>query len=674
MVVYNGEKIVPNDCNLKEVRILNTIQNYGMLIVIDLQHKCKRWSENVVGVELDMQIGQWCSNISNELSFNKLNYSTNIETPMGFRTLTVTEARNDEMIFLEFEPVFSQLDKQLKILHAEVDTQISAIKRANSVLDVMQLGVDTISLIFPLDRVMGYRFDEDFEGEVVLEYNSVPTDVSLVGLKFPEYEIPRPARKMYSINPIRIVNDSSKDNIPVLPLDAAPFDMSRLYLRGVNSTHCMYLQRFGVVTSLSIAIHYEKQLWGMFICHTYTNPITVHSWGRFCLQKILIAVSNRITSLVKQEESVNQRHMEFLLPSQGPVILLQRDTLREICDALSCSAIFIKLGSLNRQILYTSDVYEHRSKELLRTCDINIILYNLIHEAKIKNKHIKGAITSWTEFEESTNLYRGATLIQNKDDSILLLRPEHALYFAGGDNISPTKPAFNRTRKIAAGKSQSWNSEHDKQWLQALLKCLSSDTNNLLSLTETPLPKLPVPWWKSCCRGGESVIQNPLMTVQQTDHPVLNSVSALSTTQSPNVSPSARVDSDLQHPNQHIIVCDDNDITRKMLVRLIEKINPDSKCVPLEDGLDAVKYYIDNCRTEDNQVTHMLSDRHMNFFDGDDAVSVIRQIEKKEHRKEPLIVFMLSSDRSTDVLDTNLVQKLMVKPVTVSGLKEFLAA
>jgi light-regulated signal transduction histidine kinase (bacteriophytochrome) len=91
-----------------------------------------------------------------------------------------------------------------------------------------------------------------------------------MGRHFPASDIPVQARRLYPIDPIRIVGDVSHAPVPLLPpsgANAEPIDMSFAHLRAVSPVHRDYLRTIGVVASLSIAIVVDGEYWGLIACH-----------------------------------------------------------------------------------------------------------------------------------------------------------------------------------------------------------------------------------------------------------------------------------------------------------------------------------------------------------------------------------------------------------------------
>jgi len=114
------------------------------------------------------------------------------------------------------------------------------------------------------DRVMIYRFHEDFSGEVIAERTSKPAG-SYLGLRFPASDIPAIARRLYLINPWRAIPDARALPCPVVGTTIP--DLTQALLRSVSPLHLTYLENMGVRASFSVPIRVARQLWGLIACH-----------------------------------------------------------------------------------------------------------------------------------------------------------------------------------------------------------------------------------------------------------------------------------------------------------------------------------------------------------------------------------------------------------------------
>ncbi len=127
-----------------------------------------------------------------------------------------------------------------------------------------------ISDLTGFDRVLVYRFDEHWNGEVMAEEGNGRLP-SYLGLRFPAADIPAQARRLYAENRVRIIPDAGYQPVPILPADdplsGAPLDLSFAQLRSVSPIHLEYMRNMGTGSSMSVSIMVEGRLWGLVACH-----------------------------------------------------------------------------------------------------------------------------------------------------------------------------------------------------------------------------------------------------------------------------------------------------------------------------------------------------------------------------------------------------------------------
>jgi serine phosphatase RsbU (regulator of sigma subunit) len=125
------------------------------------------------------------------------------------------------------------------------------------------------------DRVMVYRYDEDYNGEVVAESKRADLN-SFLGLHYPSTDIPAQARALYEKSWLRLISDVGYTPAPLVPTTApgsgTPLDLTHATLRSVSPIHVEYLQNMGVHASMSISLLRHGRLWGLIACHHYAGP------------------------------------------------------------------------------------------------------------------------------------------------------------------------------------------------------------------------------------------------------------------------------------------------------------------------------------------------------------------------------------------------------------------
>lgn len=130
--------------------------------------------------------------------------------------------------------------------------------------------VDQVRVLSEFDRVMVYRFDQDWNGEVIAESRNDRLP-SLLGNHFPASDIPLQARDLYIRNLFRALADTDAPTVElepsVHPLTGDALDMSYATLRSMSPVHIEYLRNMKARSSMSISLIVDGKLWGLIACH-----------------------------------------------------------------------------------------------------------------------------------------------------------------------------------------------------------------------------------------------------------------------------------------------------------------------------------------------------------------------------------------------------------------------
>lgn len=114
-------------------------------------------------------------------------------------------------------------------------------------------------------------------------------------------DIPLPARELYVKNGIRYIYDIETDNVPIVA--NTEVDLTQIRMRACAKPHIIYLRNMGVVSSFSIAIIAEGQLWGLFAFHGYRNAYQPPLSLRIACETISAMLSVRIEALMRKHQS-----------------------------------------------------------------------------------------------------------------------------------------------------------------------------------------------------------------------------------------------------------------------------------------------------------------------------------------------------------------------------------
>jgi two-component system, chemotaxis family, sensor kinase Cph1 len=115
------------------------------------------------------------------------------------------------------------------------------------------------------EHVMVYRFDADWNGEVIAE--AADGGARYRGLWFPASDVPPQARALYLRARVRVMADAVADPVPLLPAAREPADLSRCTARAVSPVHRAYARNMGVRGTLVASVVAGGKLWGLVACH-----------------------------------------------------------------------------------------------------------------------------------------------------------------------------------------------------------------------------------------------------------------------------------------------------------------------------------------------------------------------------------------------------------------------
>jgi light-regulated signal transduction histidine kinase (bacteriophytochrome)/ActR/RegA family two-component response regulator len=159
----------------------------------------------------------------------------------------------------------------------QVELGTATLRKPENVFRAAQLAAELVSEISHYDRIMVYRFLEDWSGEVIAEVRREYAEPFL-GLRYPASDIPPQARQLYLENLLRVVVDVASQPSAIISLagETQPLDLSQSKLRSVSPFHTEYLKNMGVGAAASVSLVVEGRLWGLIACHN--TPRKGMSW------------------------------------------------------------------------------------------------------------------------------------------------------------------------------------------------------------------------------------------------------------------------------------------------------------------------------------------------------------------------------------------------------------
>ena len=252
-----------------------------------------------------------------------------IPAEVGGRRFDAVLHANDGVIFAEFEPLAPGAPTRHDMDRLS-ESAIVGMMVPDTLEALLQAGPQAVREVTNFDRVLLYRFDEAYRGQVVGEAIRPGVD-SFMGLFFPAADIPSQARELYEQNACRYIPRLDAATYAVKPgespLTGRSLDMSQAVLRAVAPCHVEYLSNMGVIASMSFSIVSEGRLWGLFACHHY-QPAQLSYVQRLVCEQIAMMFAAKLGELVNPAAVVEvlERRRDAVLASSP---ICRPDPLRQ---------------------------------------------------------------------------------------------------------------------------------------------------------------------------------------------------------------------------------------------------------------------------------------------------------------------------------------------------------
>jgi chemotaxis family two-component system sensor kinase Cph1 len=286
------------------IHVLTQIQSYGVLLVLKesdltiLQTSCNTLTE--LGIAPDAILGKTLDEILDPFQIDRFRAglaSENLDlinpTKVWIRRIgddyrvfdAVFHRSADGFLVLELEPALTQENIPFLSFYHLAKASINQLSRTAKLQDFCQIIVQEVRKVTGFDRVMLYKFDQDGHGEVLAEEKLAEME-SYLGLHFPESDIPKPARKLFLSNWIRVIPDAHAEPVALYPahnpITQQPIDLTLSILRSPYSCHLEYLHHMGVGASLTISLMKDQKLWGIIACHHRTPKLVPYELRKAC--------------------------------------------------------------------------------------------------------------------------------------------------------------------------------------------------------------------------------------------------------------------------------------------------------------------------------------------------------------------------------------------------------
>ncbi len=282
MTKLTVDRAALESCSREPIHIPGAIQPHGALLVLeDSSLRCLQVSANI------QEMTGWDSasfhdaDITNLLGDEAERFRDVAKLPDPLQECPITLSlpagkfdclihRHDGLLIVELEPAPVG---QRPLYHRQLQMVFAAMRSNHGEAALFKTMAQFVAELTGYERVMVYRFDADWHGEVVGEHLLTNVD-SYFGHHFPASDIPEQARALYTRSWLRIIPNSTYTPVPLEPalnpLSDRPTDLSFSVLRSVSPIHLEYLRNMDVGASMSISLIINGKLWGLIACHHRT--------------------------------------------------------------------------------------------------------------------------------------------------------------------------------------------------------------------------------------------------------------------------------------------------------------------------------------------------------------------------------------------------------------------
>lgn len=347
-----------------------------------------------------------------------------------------------------------------RVSYRTVRAAVGRLNETRSIAQLCERLTYEIRELTGFDRVMVYRFDEDWNGEVVAEDKREDLN-PLLGLHYPSSDISDQARQLYLDNWTRLIADV--EGLPaalepgVDPATGEPLDLSSTVLRSVSPDHLEYLAAMGVSAAMSVSMVRGGQLWGLVAGLHYTGPhhvpYDIRSMAEFLGQTASQLIDERERSDARVEELVGQSVLS------GLTARLAGDS-RSPLDALIADSRLLKLIDADGAALW----YPGGEVSVLGEAPADLTVLDRIAGAlrvgdgPVYSSHQLAALDP--SLADDPRLPAGALLVDIEDASLLWVRQELVRIVEWGEDPRSTQPPGSEGPRLSPHQSfEKWLGE-----------------------------------------------------------------------------------------------------------------------------------------------------------------------------------------------------------------------
>lgn len=339
------EELSLNNCDREPIHIPDQIQTFGTVLATDgelnevyfvganseefLGATPKTLFEQLLSVHLDESL---LHSVRNTLTTSG---TVHQRVRVGIFDVNNTPReifvhRNDDGLpVIEFEKYSKGPESHIAAPIDKTRQYLANAAQTKNLEQLLEFCVTALRELTGYDRVKAYRFAADGSGEVLAESlaSGVP---SMLGLRYPAWDVPKQARALQVVNPLRLLNNFDAEPIPLLSSGKGPeqLDLTFAHLRGISSIHVEYMKNMDVGGSMSLGLIVDEKLWGLLACHHMT-PRLISSDVRIAAELF----AQMISLMIKERLSLMRVEAAKDASQTRQLILAKADATKDLLNA-----------------------------------------------------------------------------------------------------------------------------------------------------------------------------------------------------------------------------------------------------------------------------------------------------------------------------------------------------
>lgn len=477
-------------CGKLPIHQTNSIQPHGVLLLLDNSlHTVIQVSENVSQlfnkrVE-DILTAPVHALIAKEsLEKLEITVSKGLEDKLPLALIFLIDGKPVETFCLihaveegfiieaELRSYYTNPPQKFTDIYQRIKQVMQLINKCTRIEEACAIAISELKNWTGFDKIMIYRFDENWNGTVIAEEASEGMELYM-GFTFPASDIPKPARDMYQKNPYRLIPNRDYEPVKLYPvLNPATNGFTNLLnagLRSVAAVHLEYLKNMKVVASMSARILYNEQLWGLIACH-HREAKYLSFEECSILEMVSNILSQKITAL-QNAEGVTIRQK---LTEQFAAIVKNIVDKTDMIDAFSENALLLKQFLNADGIALSWEGQIEMEGSTPESVDIETLVYWLRQKARTNTFHQFQLPTIFEESKAFSGCCSGILALPIQPDRgnyLIAFRPEmirticwggnpgEAVRFEAGNTAYHPRYSFGLWQETVYNTARKWHPE-----------------------------------------------------------------------------------------------------------------------------------------------------------------------------------------------------------------------